>query len=151
MSMPKPLQERIDEDLKLAEWRAAQAEALRSVEPPSTIEVVKLTKNGKPAKRRGPKPQVVHSESENDSETTKIEKVIKKQRKNAKGKTTVEPYIRRDMRGQLKKPEFVVDSLISLFEEDFGNDFLEHLRSRALGIRRQRNKTAKALALKGQC
>lgn len=130
MSLPKPLQSQVDEDARIAEWRASEkqkAELAAAMSKNNNDEKpVVLRKDGTPMRKRGPKPKVKQEASGNGVPAVvvpPVEKSIVKKSKLAR------PLKQTDWQGSSigTTAEHALDSNMFFLSSGFSSQFLEHL------------------------
>lgn len=122
--MPKNLQAQIDEDARIAEWRAAEkkkAEELKinATSTESGEKPVKLRKDGTPMRKRGPKPKPKQESDAVLNGSPSVEKVIAKKARVPKKTAWQE-------REAKHAAELSVDGSLFFLREYFSDEFLEH-------------------------
>lgn len=129
-TLPKPLQDSIEENARLAQWRADEAQKNREKEAAAAKEAEikakeesktpKLKKDGTIAKKRGPKPKVKAEPKKPKTKCTEWE--------------TLE---------QPSKIEQFLGNAIVGFLDDVSDIFVEYLYSKLNRTRRERKKAQK--------
>lgn len=135
-SLPPALQQSIEKNAQLAEWRATQKEAVQAEKAAAAENaepVVKLRKDGTPMRKRGPKPKTQVKKENTDDVVIKVENPISKQQKKAE----------REWADILRNSaEDVLEFVFNVYTKnnDLSDDFLNHLTKLVAKERRQRKR-----------
>lgn len=148
-TLPQSLQDSIDENVRLAQWRAEESEKNREKEAAAAkaaeakakeeAKPIKLKKDGTIAKKRGPKPKVKKEDEQKvEAALNETPVVVKKEKTVRKPKCSAWEEIENPP----KMEKFLGNTVVG-FLDDVSDIFIEHLYSLVNRSRRERKKATK--------